>query len=93
MNKDLAIYYSTDFIESNSKNIRIVYEYTPLCDINLDTFNNQIIFEHNCNENKIVNYYIDTINDKVLVDPDYFKVTIYANSENIKKIKSNSYAN
>lgn len=89
MDKNMTIYYPTDFIETNDKNVRVVYEYLPLCDINLNTFNSQIIFEHNCNDNKIVNYYIDTINEKVLIDPDYFRVTIYTNSENIKTIKNN----
>ena len=93
MNKNLVIYYPTYFVETKDKDVKVVYEYSPLCDTNLKIYNNEIMFEHNCNDKKIIDYYINTINDKVLIDPDYFKVTIYTNSENIKTIKNNNKYN
>ncbi len=94
MDKNLFIndhygYNDVEYIESNNKDIKLVYEYSSSCDIKADNQENQLFFYHNCNEMESINYWIDMINKKVIVDPDYLKIYVYTNKDNIKILKTN----
>ncbi len=94
MDKDLVIRdyngYGIEYIESDNNDIRIVYEYTPTCDIKSYKNNNELVIYQECDVNtNRINYFIKMINKKVIVDPDYLKIKIYTNKNNINKLNEN----
>ena len=92
MNKNLIIsdYYDLEYVESNNKNIKVEVKYTPACNIKSQIYNNELVFFYECDENmKTIDYYIDTLNNKVILDPDYRKITIYTTKENISILENN----
>ena len=84
-------YYNIDYVESNDKDLKIVYEKTPSCDVEFKVDTDKYIYiNHHCNDSRsIINYYIDTLNDKVVVNPDYMHITVYTSKENINILKTN----
>ena len=91
------IYYLEDeitYIESDNKDVKIVFEHLPFCQIKLTKNKNMITYKNYCyNDASIIDgykYIINLINNKVLLNPDYKLHTyVYSTKENIEKLKSN----
>ena len=83
--------YNLDYVESNDKDIKLVFEYTPSCKVKPVIGNDHVlIVRYDCNTTRsMINYYLDTLNEKVIVDPDYMHVTLYTTKENINILKAN----
>ena len=78
------------FIETNSKDIKIVYTHSPFCSIKSHYGNNNNYYYLNCSDNKnVFKETINLINKKIFVKPDYLSVKVYASKENINKLNSN----
>ena len=79
-----------EYIESDNKDIKLVYETSKTYEINKLKDGNKLYINNNYHDGfKTLRYVLDNANDKVFVNPDYLKVTVYTNKDNIEKLKSN----
>ena len=92
-NSYFRYYGEENFIETNSKDIKIVITHSPFMEYELNQYENGHIelWYHRAYDLgfKEVRTFIDDINNKRIVDYYNFDVKIYASKENIKKLKEN----
>ena len=92
-NSYFRYYGEENFIETNSKEIKIVITHSPFMEYELNQYENGHIelWYHRAYDLgfKEVRTFIDDINNKRIVDYYNFDVKIYASKENIKKLKEN----
>lgn len=92
-NSYFRYYGEENFIETDSKDIKIVITHTPFMEYELNQYENGHIelYYHRAYDLgfKEVRSFIDDINNKRIVDYYNFDVKIYASKENIKKLKEN----
>ena len=90
----ISDYYGSrkiEYIETDSKEVKIVYEHVPYCKIVSHYGDDSNYYYINCatDENKLIEEVIKMINKKVFINPDLISVKVYASKENIKKLKDN----
>ena len=92
-NSYFRYYGEENFVETNSKDIKIVITHSPFMEYELNQYENGHIelWYHRAYDLgfKEVRTFIDDINNKRIVDYYNFDVKIYASKENIKKLKEN----
>ena len=92
-NSYFRYYGEENFVETNSKDIKIVITHSPFMEYELNQYENGHIelWYHRTYDFgfKEVRTFIDDINNKRIVDYYNFDVKIYASKENIKKLKEN----
>ena len=92
-NSYFRYYGEENFIETDSKDIKIVITHTPFMEYELNQYENGHIelWYHRAYDMgfKEVRTFIDDINNKRIVDYYNFDVKIYTSKENIKKLKEN----
>ena len=92
-NSYFRYYGEENFVETDSKDIKIVITHTPFMEYELNQYENGHIelWYHRAYDSsfKEIRTFIDDINNKRIVDYYNFDVKIYASKENIKKLKHN----
>ena len=78
-----------EYVVSNNSNIKLEYKHSNLCDIKRINHGNEIYFIPYCADGTPIKEFIKSLNKKIIVNPDTFKVIIYTNKENIKILKNN----
>lgn len=94
MDMNKKIFFSNDeeeieYVVSNNSNIKLEYKHSNLCDIRRINHGNEIYFIPYCADGTPIKEFIKSLNKKIIVNPDTFKVIIYTNKENIKILKNN----
>lgn len=95
MNDSLSIIkeglFEPEYIESDNSNIKIVYDHSILCDVNIENNDNILNVSNDCygSDRKVYKEYMEAFKDKVIFEPDYLKVVVYTNKDNINKLKEN----
>ena len=91
MDKDLVIsdYRDVKYVESNNKNLKIEIKHSNLMDAEVMKDNNMMFFVTRMNDGAPIKELIKTINNKIIIDPDYVSVTIYTTKANIKVLNDN----
>ncbi len=93
------------YIESNIDNIKIEYDIYKYCSINYNNiyyndiyyngiyYNGYAIWSECHNYSKIIKDYLDKLNNKIILvnDEQIKEIRIYANQENIRKLKNNYF--
>ena len=84
--------YNVEFIESSNSDLKIVFVHPDFHKVECIISNGSIWFnDYDVDGIKIINRIIDDFNDRKIMEYGYFKVKIYTNNENIKKLKENRY--
>ena len=91
MNNNIKIDHGYDFVESNNKDIKIVYTYVNYCNLTSYIVEDDIIsYYSDCLSNpELFKNFLSDLNDKKLVD-DQIDIKIYTTKENINKITENN---
>jgi len=91
MNKNLIIdtYYDIEYKESNNKNLLIEVKTAKYCNYNIDEEENHLYFYHDCDADEFIKTISKDLNNKVFVDPNIEKITIYTTKDNIKLLQDN----
>lgn len=86
----LGYFYNIEYIPEERDNIRIVYFDSEFSKLNIETYENGLVFhtERDYNEMKYLGNIIDNLNKLRIVDEN-FLILVYASSENIQKLKNN----
>lgn len=84
-------YGMIEYVESDIKDIKIVYKHSKYCDVILDTDSEYYYFYPSCDSNfmEIIRTIIDDINNKKIINYEKNKVVIYTSKENILKMEEN----
>ena len=88
-------YGMIEYIESNNKDLKIIYKHSKYCDVVLSEYDyDYYYFYPSCNPNffELIRNVIDDINNKKFINYEKNKVYIYTSKENIQKIKDNRKA-
>ena len=94
MDEDLFIYDASEYIISDIDNIEIVVKYSPLYEVNKETYGNGIYINRYLDTNnlmKSVRMTIDDLNKKQIIDYSNYKIYVYANEKNLETLKNNLY--
>lgn len=86
-------YNNIEFIESENKNIKVVYTYSPIYDMKFIEHNSGYYITTSLKdytEVELIKRIINDFNNKKIVNYSDFKISIYTTKENIKTLKSNS---
>ena len=81
-----------EYIESENKNVKVVYKYYPIYDMEFTAVNSGYYITSslsNYNEAELIRKIIDDFNDKKIIDYSDFKISIYTTKENIEILNSN----
>ena len=91
MNNNIKIDHGYDFVESNNKDIKIVYTYVNYCNLTSYIVEDDIIsYYSDClSSPELFKNFLSDLNDKKLVD-DQIDIKIYTTKENINKITENN---
>lgn len=92
MDEDLFIYDASEYIVSDIDDIEIVVKYSPLYEVNKETYGNGIYINRYLDTNnlmKSVRMTIDDLNKKQIIDYSNYKIYVYANEKNIETLKNN----